>query len=81
MSQAQVVDLLKRQGDDTDHREVNASRDGPGVAPKVARQVSIAADPCQGSLDDPSLGKTQPGHRHLRREGHRGWSQIVLDVF
>jgi len=31
--------------------------DGSGVALEVARQTTVAADPCDRALDDPSLGQ------------------------
>ena len=42
---------------DADHGETHESRDGSGVTLKVACQAAIAADPGQGSFDDPAFGE------------------------
>jgi hypothetical protein len=42
---------------DADHGEAEEGGSGAGVALEVARQATIAAGPCQRSLDDPSLGQ------------------------
>ena len=42
---------------DADHGEANEGGGGARVSLEVARQASIAADPCQRSLDDPTLGQ------------------------
>src|SRR5260370_35906350 len=40
-----------------DHGEPDEGGDGAGVSLDIARQAAIAADPGQGSFDDPALGQ------------------------
>ena len=42
---------------DADHGQPDEGGDGAGVSLEIARQAAIAADPGQGSFDDPSLGQ------------------------
>src|SRR6266853_3331123 len=42
---------------DADHGQPNEGSDGAGIALEVACQAAIAADPGQGSFDDPTLGQ------------------------
>ena len=42
---------------DADHGEAHESRGGSGATLEVACQAAIAADPGQGSFDDPALGQ------------------------
>lgn len=42
---------------DSDHGEADEGGDGVSVALEVARQTSIAADPGEGSFDDPAFGQ------------------------
>lgn len=42
---------------DADHGETDEGNDGAGVAFEVASEPAVASDPCEGSLDDPSLGQ------------------------
>ena len=42
---------------DADHREPDEGGDGARISLEIARQASIAADPGQGSFDDPALGQ------------------------
>ena len=42
---------------DADHGQSDAGGDGAGVSLEIARQAAIAADPGQGSFDDPALGQ------------------------
>ena len=42
---------------DADHGQSDEGSDGAGVALEIARQAAIAADPGQGSFDDPALGQ------------------------
>ena len=42
---------------DADHREPDESGDGARVSLEIACQAAIAADPCQGAFDDPTLGQ------------------------
>jgi hypothetical protein len=42
---------------DADHREPDEGGDGAGVSLEIAGQAAIAADPGQGSFDDPALGQ------------------------
>ena len=42
---------------EADHRETHEGCDGASVAFKVACQAPVAADPSEGSLDDPALGQ------------------------
>ena len=42
---------------DADHGEADKGGDGSGVALEVAGQTTVAADPCDRALDDPSLGQ------------------------
>ena len=42
---------------DADHREPDERGDGAGISLEIARQAAIAADPGQGSFDDPALGQ------------------------
>ena len=42
---------------DADHGETDEGGDGSRVAFEVAREASIAADPCQSSFDDPAFGE------------------------
>src|SRR6184192_899279 len=42
---------------DADHGQSDEGGDGAGVSLEIARQAAIAADPGQGSFDDPSLGQ------------------------
>jgi hypothetical protein len=52
---------LERRGEppehDADHGEADEGGDGSGVALEVARQAAKAADPGEGSFDDPALGQ------------------------
>lgn len=48
-----------------DHGEADESGDGSRVALVVAHEAAVAADPCQGPLDNPTLGK----HGELVRLG------------
>ena len=41
----------------SNHGEADEGCDSAGVSLEVARQAAIAADPCQGSLDDPPFGQ------------------------
>ena len=41
----------------SDHGQPDEGGDGAGVSLEIARQAAIAADPGQGSFDDPSLGQ------------------------
>jgi hypothetical protein len=40
-----------------DHSEPDEGGDGARVSLEIACQAAIAADPCQGSFDDPALGQ------------------------
>jgi hypothetical protein len=42
---------------DADHGEADESRGSPGIALEVAGQSAVAADPGQGSFDDPAFGQ------------------------
>ena len=42
---------------ESDHGEAHERGDGSRVSLEVARQASIAADPGEGSLDDPAFGQ------------------------
>ena len=42
---------------DADHCEPDEGGDSAGISLEIARQAAIAADPGQGSFDDPSLGQ------------------------
>src|SRR5437762_13648242 len=42
---------------DADHGQSDEGSDGAGVALEIPRQAAIAADPGQGSFDDPALGQ------------------------
>src|SRR5207248_6479528 len=42
---------------DADQGQSDEGSDGAGVSLEIARQAAIAADPGQGSFDDPSLGQ------------------------
>src|SRR5882762_10325196 len=42
---------------DADHREPDEGGDSAAVALEIACQTAIAADPGQGSFDDPALGQ------------------------
>src|SRR5207237_10758840 len=42
---------------DADHGQSDEGSDGAGVALEIACQAAIAADPGQGSFDDPALGQ------------------------
>ena len=42
---------------DADHGQPDEGGDGAGVSLEIARQAAIAADPGQGSFDDPALGQ------------------------
>src|SRR5260370_22163362 len=42
---------------DADHRTAHEGYDGPSIALEIACQATVAADPGQGSLDDPALGQ------------------------
>ena len=42
---------------ETDHGETDEGRDGSRTALEIAGKPSIAADPGEGSLDNPSLGQ------------------------
>src|SRR5205823_6802221 len=42
---------------DADHGQPDEGSDGAGVSLEIARQAAIAADPGQGSFDDPALGQ------------------------
>src|SRR5712672_872422 len=42
---------------DADHGEAHESRGGSGATLEVACQAAIAADPGQGSFDDPAFGE------------------------
>lgn len=42
---------------ESDHGEADEGGGGAGVSLEVARQAAIAADPCEGALDDPTLGQ------------------------
>ena len=42
---------------DADHGQSDEGGDGAGVSLEIARQAAIAADPGQGSFDDPALGQ------------------------
>ena len=42
---------------DADHREPDKSGDSARISLEIARQAAIAADPGQGSFDDPALGQ------------------------
>src|SRR5258705_11780399 len=44
-------------GHDADYGPPNEGSDGAGIALEVACQAAIAADPGQGSFDDPTLGQ------------------------
>ena len=40
---------------DADHGETDEGSNGGGIALEVARQSSVAADPCERPLDDPAF--------------------------
>ena len=42
---------------DADHGQPDEGSDGAGASLEIARQAAIAADPRQGSFDDPALGQ------------------------
>ena len=42
---------------DADHGQSDEGSDGAGVPLEIACQAAIAADPCQGAFDDPTLGQ------------------------
>ena len=42
---------------DADHRQPDERGDGAGISLEIARQAAIAADPGQGSFNDPALGQ------------------------
>src|SRR5260370_17339083 len=42
---------------DADHRTAHEGYDGPSIALEIACQATVAADPGEGSLDDPALGQ------------------------
>src|SRR3984893_17472742 len=42
---------------DADHGQSDEGSDGAGEALEIAYQAAIAADPGQGSFDDPALGQ------------------------
>ena len=42
---------------DADHREPDEGGDSACISLEIARQAAIAADPGQGSFDDPALGQ------------------------
>lgn len=42
---------------DADHGEANEGLGGSSIALEVARETAIMADPCEGSLNDPSFGQ------------------------
>src|SRR5258708_19296430 len=42
---------------DADHRKAHEGYDGPSIALEIACQATVAADPGEGSLDDPALGQ------------------------
>ena len=42
---------------DADHREPDEGGDSARISLEIARQPAIAADPGQGSFDDPALGQ------------------------
>src|SRR6266850_2775092 len=42
---------------DADHCEPDEGGDSAGISLEIARQAAIAADPGQGSFDDPALGQ------------------------
>lgn len=42
---------------ESDHGEADEGGGGAGVSLEVARQAAITADPCEGALDDPTLGQ------------------------
>ena len=42
---------------DADHREPDEGGDGARISLEIARQAAIAANPGQGSFDDPALGQ------------------------
>ena len=42
---------------DADHGEPDEGGDGSRISLEITRQAAIAADPGQGSFDDPSLGQ------------------------
>ena len=42
---------------DADHGEADEGGNGSRVALEVARKAAVVTDPCEGSLDDPTLGQ------------------------
>ncbi len=42
---------------ESDHGEADEGGDRACIALEITRQASIAADPCEGSLDDPAFGQ------------------------
>lgn len=46
---------------DADHGETDEGNDGAGVSLEVAGEPSVARDPGEGALDDPSLGQNDEG--------------------
>ena len=42
---------------DSDHGEADEGGDGSGIALEIACQTAVAADPCECTLDNPSLGQ------------------------
>jgi hypothetical protein len=42
---------------DADHGEPDEGGDGARISLEIACQAAIAADPCQGAFDDPTLGQ------------------------
>jgi len=42
---------------DADHGEPDEGGDGSRISLEITRQAAIAADPGQGSFDDPALGQ------------------------
>jgi len=42
---------------EADHGETDEGRDGSRIALEIAGEPSVAADPSEGSLDNPSLGQ------------------------
>ena len=42
---------------DADHGQPDEGGDGSGISLEISRQAAIAADPGQGSFDDPALGQ------------------------
>ena len=65
---------------DADHGKADESSDGSGITLEVARQTAVAADPGEGTFNDPSLRQNDKAMRVTAFDDLQGPGARVGDV-